>query len=348
MVNLKDLAAGDSRVEEYLNSDMNHVKTAKAINTLYKTLGFTTSERSVRRWRRANGTSQAEMPLHGSVSHAKTSVASALGLVNLTGEQPDSGPQDATTEVENIGDHANTLIIDIETSPVIAAVWDIWNPKITPDHIIQDKQMICFAAKFLHNDEIYFYSVYHHGKETMLRNLHFLLDRADIVIHFNGNTFDDPIINAELLMAGYEPPSPRKTIDVYKELKKVVKFTSNSMDYICKKIGLTGKTSKLSILLWLRCMEDDEDAWNEMMKYNIGDIWALQELYLYCYAWIKHPNAALFAGREFACPACGSEDVVRKGYAYTNTGKFRQYKCKNCGKWSKDRLREFTTILREV
>lgn len=76
-----------------------------------------------------------------------------------------------------------------------------------------------------------------------------------------------------------------------------------------------------------------------MKKYNMKDVTELEELYEKVKPWIlSHPHMGLFVegdGDEDVCSRCKSTALVRKGYAYTKVSKFRRYKCRDCGGWSR-------------
>ena len=65
------------------------------------------------------------------------------------------------------------------------------------------------------------------GKKKMLKEIHAMLDEADVVVTFNGDKFDLKILNQEFLMAGLGPASPYKSVDLYKVVKRKFRFTSN-------------------------------------------------------------------------------------------------------------------------
>jgi transposase-like protein len=41
-----------------------------------------------------------------------------------------------------------------------------------------------------------------------------------------------------------------------------------------------------------------------------------------------------------ACPACGSEDIKKSGWAYTEQMKYQRYACNDCGKWFRGNVAE--------
>jgi hypothetical protein len=77
-----------------------------------------------------------------------------------------------------------------------------------------------------------------------------------------------------------------------------------------------------------------------MRKYNIHDVLATEELYLMIQGWIKTQNLASYIDDALLRCRCGSDKLEKRGYAYTDTGKYQIYKCGSCGKWprGKDNL----------
>ena len=82
------------------------------------------------------------------------------------------------------------LLLDIETSPLTAYTWGLWNQNISIKAIVDSGSVLCWAAKWLHNDKIMFNSIVKQGKDKMLNNIHKLLDQADCVVHYNGSRLD--------------------------------------------------------------------------------------------------------------------------------------------------------------
>lgn len=242
------------------------------------------------------------------------------------------------------------LMIDIEVAPALVMLWDIWNPKISPHtHIVQDKEMICFAAKWLGEPGIAFRSTYHDGKFTMLQELHGLLEEADAVMHWNGVSFDMPWINTELFKAGFSPPSPYKNIDLYLQFRKIFNFTSNSMDFITKALGYQGKEDTRPD--WKGILNGDKKAWDDIKIYNTQDVLCLEDAYGQARPWLmNHPSFAVYSESDNMCPNCGSESLEKRGKAYTAVSVYQRYHCTNpeCGKWSRSTSRETGVKIREV
>lgn len=237
------------------------------------------------------------------------------------------------------------LIFDIETAPLKGYFWRLWKENIGYSQLIDEWYMLTWAAKWLDEDEVIFDSNHLHGDmqndEHILNNLHGLLDSADIVVAHNGNRFDIPKVNARFIQAGLEPPSPYKRIDTFQVAKRQFGFTSNRLDSIADFLGIGRKLNTGGFKLWERCLNDEVEAFEEMVEYNIQDVLLLEEVYKRMRPWIpNHPNVANIESKEFACPKCGSENLQRRGFSYTQAGKYQRYQCVSCGGWSKTRYNE--------
>lgn len=241
------------------------------------------------------------------------------------------------------------LLLDIETSPNLAYVWSMYKvDNISSSQLVEHGEMICFAVKWLDKDESYFYSVYHDGKETMVSALRDLLDLADIVVTYNGNKFDLPIVNTEMLMLDLDPPSPYKSLDLYLTIKSTFRFPISKLEYVLKHLGLKNKENSGGFETWKMCMLGDHDAWQQMMIYNLADIAVLQELYHKVRGWIpRHPSYSGYM-QSHVCPNCGSDKLERRGFSHTQTSRYQRWQCKNCGKWSRSTHRESGTEITEA
>ena len=96
------------------------------------------------------------------------------------------------------------LTIDIETRPNLAHVWGLWDQNVGINQLIEPVEMICFAAKWYHQKSVEFYSVHHDGIDVMRAQAYRLLNEADVIIHYNGRSFDIPHLNRELILGGYQ------------------------------------------------------------------------------------------------------------------------------------------------
>jgi hypothetical protein len=225
--------------------------------------------------------------------------------------------------------------LDIETRPALVYTWQLYEPHINIEMVKDPGGVFCFAAKFLESGKMEFLSDHHDGHEAMIKRAWELLDETDAVLHFNGASFDEKHLNREFMEHHLPPPSPYKTIDLYKTVKKRAKFLSNKLAWVGPRLGLEGKVKHEGFGLWLKCMDGNETAWRNMKRYNVRDVTELEELYLELRPWIPaHPNHAVYNGAD-CCPYCGSTSFQFRGTFKTQVSTFRKRWCKICGGWSR-------------
>jgi hypothetical protein len=245
------------------------------------------------------------------------------------------------------------LLLDVETAPVFGAVWSLWKQNVGLNQIKTDWFLLSYSAKWLGSppDEILYEdlrgTVRDEDDTKLLHSLWTLLDGADILITQNGKRFDAKKINARLILNGFSPPSSYKHIDTLEIAKANFAFTSNKLEYMTDKLCTEYKKVKHSKFagfeLWKQCLADNVEAWEEMEEYNKYDVLSLEELYYKLAPWDKrHPNLNLYDDTESHTCRCGSTDIIKYGYHYTQLSKFQRYKCKSCGAETRDRVNLLT------
>lgn len=229
---------------------------------------------------------------------------------------------------------AKILTIDIETSPIEAHVWGLWQQNVGLNQILKPTQLISFAAKWHGKKPVLFKSIHHDGLEDMVTEARRLLDEADVVVHFNGKKFDIPHLNREIAQQGLTPPSPYRQVDLLSVVKAQFKFPSNKLAYVTKALGLTGKLSHTGHDMWIKCLQGDEKAWALMKRYNAQDVRTTEELFDRVRPWVPSLNLGVFSEDERVCPACESSNVQRRGTATKIKGTYPRFHCQDCGRWS--------------
>ena len=226
------------------------------------------------------------------------------------------------------------LLLDIESSPNVAHVWGLWQQNVGINQLMESSYVLCWAAKWLGEDEIIFDSVHQSKPKKMLKGIYDLLNDADAVVHYNGTKFDIPTLNKEFLLHNYAPPSPYKQIDLLRVARSQFRFPSNKLDYVAQRLGLGKKQEHEGHDLWVKCMNGDKDAWKRMESYNIQDVVLLESLYCRLLPWIKsHPNRNLFTDNP-VCPTCAGTRLQKRGTAVSSTGRYQRFQCSDCGAWS--------------
>jgi Zn ribbon nucleic-acid-binding protein len=237
----------------------------------------------------------------------------------------------------------NILIVDIETAPMMAYLWSLWQNGTNIQAVDSRTYILSWAAKWLGNDEVYVSSLYDSpeyepGMEqssSMMEELWRLMDDADFIVAHNGDRFDIKRINSEFLLLDLPPPSPYKTIDTLKIAKRAFGFDSNKLEYLLPTLVGTEKGSSGGMETWIGCLKGQPEAWEKMIKYNVQDVVELERLYLKIRGWDKlHPSMATWGGNVDVptCTACGSEDVFETDKTVaTGSSVFRVWRCMDCG-----------------
>jgi uncharacterized protein YprB with RNaseH-like and TPR domain len=156
--------------------------------------------------------------------------------------------------------------------------------------------MMCFGAKWQGKKKVTFKSVHHDGKEAMLKELHSMMEEADVLIGWNSASFDHKHIKREFLENGMTPPSVVKDLDLMSIVKANFRFPSNKLDYVAQALGVGSKVKHSGFDLWIGCMAGKESSWREMKKYQIQDVVLLEELYQVLLPWL--PGASSVSVKE--------------------------------------------------
>lgn len=242
-----------------------------------------------------------------------------------------------------MSDELKVLVFDLETLPLEVYAWGLWDQHTSVDQIKFDSTICAWAAKWL--DEPASKTMYMDNRDSkdirddrlLVKRLAGLINQADVVITQNGDKFDILRVNARAIINGLPPIKPVRSSDILKEGRKVFSFPSHSLAYVSDRINV--KYKKLDhkeypgFSLWKALLDGDQKAWPVMRKYNIHDVLATEETYNLMKGWIKTQNFALTEdGAKMRC-RCGSQDLIARGFAYTDAGKYQIYNCKSCGKW---------------
>lgn len=211
------------------------------------------------------------------------------------------------------------LYVDIETMYNVASVWRIGSQYVPQTSVLEHAHLLCTGLR-MDDGESYI--------TRDLRTAWEALDRADTVVTFNGNRFDLPILRAEFVSAGYDPPAPFRSIDLYSEIRRLFQFQpNNTLRSAALALGLRPKEDSPGVDIWTRCGKDDPAAWAIMEHYCRRDVDLLAEVHDRIGAWIGVRQVRHMDG----CPRCGSHDAQKRGFAQTRQTRYQQYKCNACG-----------------
>ncbi len=241
------------------------------------------------------------------------------------------------------------IVLDIETSPIIAYVWGLYKVFVSPNQIVRDWAILSYCAKTLGDKKVRYMDnakkERYDDDADLMHGIWKELDEADIVVTQNGIRFDIKKINARFLVHGLPPPRPYKVIDTMVEAKKIAALTSNKLEWLARVLAGGKKDTHADFPgfeLWLQCMAGNKKAWASMRRYNPQDVIETEAVYLKLRPYIiGHPNVAAYDdGEDTRCPKCNSATMRPRGYALTQTGKYKRYQCGDCHGWARGRYTE--------
>jgi len=199
---------------------------------------------------------------------------------------------------------SDVLILDIERMKGRAEIefWDLGdfkNRRIHADDVTLWPRTICAAWNWYDERRVHFAAEWSTGREDMLRELWDAYDRAQVVVGHNLAAFDSKKLKSEWRDLGLPPPSPSKPIDTLSAARSRFGDESKTLDALCHRIGLTGKSDRYDIEVARAACAGDKDAQDRIRNYNAGDIDATEALYVTLLPWIKsHPHVAPNAGTD--------------------------------------------------
>lgn len=256
-----------------------------------------------------------------------------------------------TEDVKGKSNKPRILLYDIETAPIIAQMWSMWQQGFGLNQIQSDWFIMSFAARFLGEDEVHYYDQSEaenmEDDSELLKKLWVLLDEADFAVGHNIKGFDTRKVNGRFLLNGLPKPSSYRQIDTLMIAKSQFGLTSNKLAYLSDKLCTDVKKSEHNEFpghkLWSECLKGNKDAWKSMRDYNIADILSLEELYLILAEWdSKLPNFDVFDDE-----VSDNSDWMEDGFHYTNLGKYQRYRNVKTGQQRRGRVNLLSKAKRE-
>lgn len=239
-----------------------------------------------------------------------------------------------------------TLIIDIETSPMLGYFWRLGKAHMGIDNVLEHSKLLTVGYRW--SDDVYT-TVHHehrryvHSYEDLLWLVKYKLDEADVVVAHNGAKFDIPYLNAQFAKYNIPPPKPFILVDTLLIARKNFELGGNSLANLAKFLGVEVQKKDhakfAGMSLWKEFMAGNPEAVQEMTEYNRADVDCLHQVYekLKPFAHNLPPVANIDGLQGLVCPFCGSHKVQQRGYRFTKVGKYSRYFCTSCTKWSTSR-----------
>lgn len=234
------------------------------------------------------------------------------------------------------------LIYDIETSLLLAHVWDTGQQFIGHKQLMypfNETKIITVAYKYLGSDRVEHLVWEDNNDEKLVKDFLKVYNEADMVIGVNNDRFDNKILNTRAAKHRLYVDTSIRSFDVQKQTRSLFRLPSHSMEYVCKFLGVTHKQSHEGIIMWINIMfSEDEDLKQEYLKkmvdYNIGDIVSTEDIYYALRPYMGHKmHVGVLNGKEsITCPNCGGDNIELLKVTSTPTGILqRVMRCKDDG-----------------
>lgn len=234
---------------------------------------------------------------------------------------------------------------DTEWSPHTTYTWT-QRPKYLPNEmLVEDARLLCYGVRDYERKTTQVVDE-RPGRVEMLTSLRDWLSDRDVVVSYNGQSFDTKKVNSEFMKEGIDPPSPFKEVDLYRVIRKNATFYSGKLGFVADRIVGDTKVDTGGFDLWKGVLAGDERAWKKFRTYQKKDVDLLVEMFEKLKPWIKMPHPVAYG--DNLCRNCGSDDLQRRGFAATLNGIYQKYQCNVCKTWTRGNTRQDVTNMRNV
>jgi hypothetical protein len=231
------------------------------------------------------------------------------------------------------------LLIDVESAPMLAYLWDLKADYVNPQMIVEPPFLLTWAAKWWGDDHMM--SARLTGREAkaqddarIVSELADLVREADIVCGHNIDKFDLPKLNGQVAVHELLPLGNVKTLDTLKLARQSFKLPSNRLGEVAKALGVETKLDT-TFDLWRRARAGDVPALKEMDAYCQQDVVVLEQVFDRLRPYAKKLPRLVDAGQygQRCCPYCGSSDLDKLDKPYrTDASTFDRFRCGECGR----------------
>lgn len=241
-----------------------------------------------------------------------------------------------------LNDLPKIAFFDVETSHLEGRFFNSRMDYFPSKNITKDWFMICAAWCDMDSDRVHSVSTLDDPKRLkknprddyfVVKTLRDALSKYDVVIGHNSNAFDLKKLATRCAMLGLPPLPPIKSIDTYKEAKKIG-FTSCSLDYLAKMFGIESKPHT-GEELWIGSENGDPTSIRKLTSYCKHDVNPmLKQVYFKLKPYITNNPVEKFSKKP-ECPKCGMNSLIKRGKSILVNGKTVQiWQCRACYKYS--------------
>ena len=238
-----------------------------------------------------------------------------------------------------------TLYLDFESSPLVGWAWRVWESDMF--HVEQDVKIISVAwaeddgpvyCVAINDFKGYKPGILNIDDKKLVEFFAEKFAKAEYVVAQNGLGFDFKLWRTRLIVHKMLPHKEPKEIDTKRWAKSKFLFTSNSQENISRQLE-TPQKLETDKKLHYKCIElGDKKYWDQMKRYNRGDVVGLRENAKRMAPFITNaPNANVANDTTMECTnlLCpGGGKMIRRGTQLRTTGKVQSYQCNACGKYA--------------
>lgn len=173
------------------------------------------------------------------------------------------------------------LLYDIETSYGIARVWRPgYKLQVSYNDFIKHPAIICISYKWLDEEEVHTVQWDKFQDDKELLKLFILeLNKADVIVAHNGDSFDLPWIKTRALYHNISMLPKYNSIDTLKIARYKYKFPSNRLDDLGDYLNL-GRKIKTERDLWIDVVDKNNKlSLHKMTEYCEQDVILLEKIY---------------------------------------------------------------------
>lgn len=250
------------------------------------------------------------------------------------------------TQAKDVDDISKIMIFDVETSQIPCKIWYTGKQFVNHTQLRGETKIITVSWQWVDEDKVHSLTWdENHSDEELLRRFIAEYNKADLVVGQNSNNFDIRIVQARCAKFNIPYNVYVRSFDIQKAAKKYFRIPSYSLAYMTKFFGVEQKLTHDGIKLWDAVEdgtpEEQKEALQKMVDYNIGDIVATTALYYRLRPFFGHTiHLGVGAGEPpWSCPDTGSINVGLHKTTITKAGTIqrimishetgRQYKINN-------------------
>lgn len=116
--------------------------------------------------------------------------------------------------------------------------------------------------------------------KSLVKDLRDELEKYVVLVSYNGQRFDVPIVNTRLMKYGLKPISPAvKHCDLYFVTRYRMRLSSSSLESLLSHLALPEQKMKLSPDVWNRAGAGDREALELIAQRNVSDCVALEQAF---------------------------------------------------------------------